>query len=101
MKYLQYEEDINEIYGLESIQLQVLNHIFYSYNEKKKIKVGDILVLKKIASPATLHAAIKKLITKKLIAYETSKTTRAKYIELTNLGIQRYVELANKAQNSE
>ncbi len=29
------------------------------------MKVGDILVLKKIASPATLQAALKKLLDKK------------------------------------
>jgi DNA-binding MarR family transcriptional regulator len=101
LKYLKYEEDINDLYGLESIQLQVLNYIFYTFNENKKVKVGDILVLKKIASPATLHAALKKLIDKNLIDYQTSKNSRAKYIELTNLGVERYIELANKAQKSE
>jgi DNA-binding MarR family transcriptional regulator len=100
LKYLKYEEDINDIYALEPIQLQVLNAVFFAVAEKRKIKVGDILVLKKIASPATIHAALKKLIDKKLVTYQLSKTSRAKFIELTNLGAQRYVELANKAQNS-
>lgn len=99
VKYLKYEEDINDIYGLEPIQLQVLNAIFFACAEKRKLKVGDILVLKKIASPATLHAALKKLIDKKLVTYQLSKTSRAKYFELSNLGIQRFTELANKAQN--
>lgn len=100
LKYLKYEEDINNLYGLESIQLKVLNAIFFAHTNKYKIKVGDILVLNKIASPATLHAALKKLIDKKLVTVELSKTSRAKFIKLTNLGLQRYVELAHKAQNT-
>ncbi len=100
LKYLKYEEDINELYGLETIQLKVLNAIFFAQSKKIQIKVGDILILNKIASPATLHAALKKLIDKKLVTVELSKTSRAKFIKLTNLGLQRYSDLANKAQNS-
>lgn len=56
--------------------------------------MGDILIHHKIASQATLHAALKKLVAQQLVSYRMAKDTRAKYLEITKLGHTRYKELA-------
>ena len=56
--------------------------------------MGDILTHQEIASQATLHAALKKLVAEELVSYRMAKVTRAKYLEITKLGYSRYKELA-------
>jgi DNA-binding MarR family transcriptional regulator len=62
-------------------------------------KVGDILSHREIASQATIHAALKKLRHKKMISFWSANDSRAKYIELTKLGMKRFDTLANIPQN--
>jgi DNA-binding MarR family transcriptional regulator len=94
IRYLRLELDLNDQHELDAIQIRVLNEIFCSLAEGKKIRVGDILERREIASQATIHAALKKLVAKKLIAHRTITETRAKYIEITPLALERYKELA-------
>jgi len=94
IKYLKQEEVINEFYGLDSIQIKVLNAIVFTLSAQRDKKVGELLLLSNIASPATIHAALKKLSTKKLISKRSSVDSRAKYVELTDLGLQRFNDLA-------
>jgi DNA-binding MarR family transcriptional regulator len=97
IKYLREEDAINESYGLDSTQIKVLNAIFIAVYEKKDGKVGDLLLLKQVASPATIHAALKKLLARGLITFRKSPESRAKYVELTELGLKRFNDLAKAA----
>ena len=92
--YIRSELAINDQYELDPIQIRVLNEILFSLAAGKEIRVGDILTHQEIASQATLHAALKKLIARQLVSYRTALDTRAKYLEITNLGYGRYKELA-------
>ena len=94
IKYLKQEEVINEFYGLDSIQIRVLNAIAFTLSDQRNRKVGDLLLLSNIASPATIHAALTKLSAKKLISKKGAVDSRAKYVELTDLGLQRFNDLA-------
>jgi DNA-binding MarR family transcriptional regulator len=95
IKYLKYENVINLKYGLDPIQIKVLNEIIFSLSQQKEISVGLVLALTEIASRATLHAALKKLISNNMISLRLINENRTKFIELTHLGEQRYRELAN------
>jgi DNA-binding PadR family transcriptional regulator len=77
----------------------VLNAVFLILAANVTPKVGDILSHRKIASQATIHAALKKLHHKKFISFWSTKDSRAKYIELTKLGLKRFELLANAAHN--
>ena len=62
--------------------------------DKKESKVGDLLSLGDIASPATIHTALKKLTKKNFIAFRQATDSVAKYVELTELGLKRFNDLA-------
>ena len=89
------DESCNERLQLDGIQVRLLNAIFFASFEKRDVKVGDILMLAEIASPATLHAALQKLISKGLVQHKMSRKNRAKYLELTKAGLDRYIHLMN------
>lgn len=80
---------------MDPIQIKVLNEIIFSLYQNKTISVGDVLTHTEIASRATLHAALKKLISKNMISLRLINENRTKFIELTSLGETRYKELAN------
>ena len=92
--YLRSELVINDQYDLDPIQIRVLNEILFSRANGKDIRVGDILIHHEIASQATLHAALKKLVASQFVSYRMAKNTRAKYLEITKLGYSRYKDLA-------
>lgn len=94
---MRLELRINEQWDLDPIQIRVLNEIFFCAEKGKKVKVGDILEKREIASQATIHAALKKLHSKQLITHRSACDTRAKYLEISPLGMKRFKELA-KAQ---
>ncbi len=56
--------------------------------------MGDLLGLASIASPATIHTALKKLTRKNLIQFRPATDSRARYVELTELGLKRFNDLA-------
>ncbi|MBU3594540.1 hypothetical protein ICN42_10610 [Polynucleobacter sp. 71A-WALBACH] len=56
--------------------------------------MGDLLGLDSIASPATIHAALKKLTRKNLIQFRQATDSRARYVELRELGLKRFNDLA-------
>ena len=99
IKYLNLEAALNERYELDHIQVQVLNTIFLTLAANVTPKVGDILSHREIASQATIHAALKKLHHKKMISFWTVNDSRAKFIELTKLGLKRFDTLASISSN--
>jgi DNA-binding MarR family transcriptional regulator len=80
---------------LDSIQIKLLNAIVLLWYDKKEGNVGDLMGLTSIASPATIHAALKKLTQRKLIQFRQASDSRARYVELTELGLKRFNDLAN------
>jgi len=52
------------------------------------------LTHREIASQATIHAALKKLVANNLISLRTISTSRVKYLEITPLGKKRLTELS-------
>ena len=71
-----------------------MNAVVLLWRDEKESKVGDLLELASIASPATIHAALKKLTKKNLIQFRQATDSRAKYVELTELGLKRFNDLA-------
>ena len=100
IQYLETEQDITSAYELDHYQIKVLNNIFIAQTRSERICVSDVLALKEIASPATLHAALHQLIHKKLVTYKTQKDSRIKLIELTHLGWKRFDELSQFIKTS-
>ena len=68
-------------------QIKVLNAIAFLWCDKKESKVGDLLELASIASPATIHAALKKLTKKNLNSMTAFVNAMAMNIALVNLNI--------------
>jgi DNA-binding MarR family transcriptional regulator len=95
IRYLKVEGGLNQQHELDAIQIELLNSILLASSEGKMLKVGDILMFEHVASPATLHAALQKLISKGLVSHRLSRDSRAKYLELTQSGLDRYKQLAS------
>lgn len=69
-RYLNFSklaEKIDQSYGLSVTEIRLLNEILESYLDSRVMSVTGLLTLKEIASPASLHAALKKLIKKNMV----------------------------------
>lgn len=97
IKYLKYESEINASYKLDCFQIKILNELIYAQEKGLELCVSDLMAFKYIASPATIHSGIKKLLAKELIRFRTVSDTRIKYVELTNLGLDRFKNLSKAA----
>jgi DNA-binding MarR family transcriptional regulator len=91
---LRLELDLNDRYELDFIQVRVFNEIVFATSLGKTSNVGDLLSHREIASQATIHAALKKLVARKLVSYRTIRESRVKYLEITPLGKKRLAELS-------
>jgi len=100
IKYLKYESEINALYSLDFFQIKILNELIYAEEKGIQLCVSDIMAFKHIASPATIHSGIKKLLAKELINFRTVSDTRIKYVELTALGLERFKNLSKAAPKS-
>ena len=91
-KYIHFSQSIRRInkrYKLtEHKQVMVLEAVLYAYAEKVTLSVLDLILLKEIASQATLHAITKQLVDIRLIKTEVSENdARRKHVFPTKLGI--------------
>lgn len=91
-KYLQFSNSIRRInkrYKLaEYKQVLVLEAVLTAHAEGVTLSVLDLILLKEIASQATLHSVTKQLIDLKLIKTEVCKAdARRKYVSPTKLGL--------------
>jgi len=93
--YLKQCDDLDTKYKLDDIEIKLLNEIAYALLAESCLTVSGMLALKKIASPATLHAAMKRLIAKNLIVQIPAKDSRTKYLDLSKSGWKRYSEHAD------
>jgi DNA-binding MarR family transcriptional regulator len=91
-KYLHFSNSlrrINKRYKLtEYKQVVVLEAVLSAHAEGVALSVLDLILMKEIASQATLHSITKLLIDSKLIKAEVSKAdARRKYVSPTKLGL--------------
>lgn len=90
-------EKNNQHHDLDSIDVLLLSFITKASGENRLLNVKDLLSLKEVASQATIHGRLKKLIDKDLIQLKVNSSDgRLKEVELTKLG-QRRNELLSKA----
>ena len=54
--YLKQCDDLDSRYCLDNIEIKLINEIAYALLAESCLTVSGLLALKKIASPATLHA---------------------------------------------
>jgi DNA-binding MarR family transcriptional regulator len=91
-KYLHFSSTlrkINKRYKLtEHKQVMVLEAVLGAHAEGEPLSVLDLILMRDIASQATLHSITKLLIDSKLIKAEVCKIdARRKYVSPTKLGI--------------
>jgi DNA-binding MarR family transcriptional regulator len=102
-KYLQFVEraqKINQKFDLSQYEIQMLDVAGRAHFLEGPIFVGDLIYHSSIASQATLHAAVKKLINKDLLCTERHEGDgRTKKIALTKAALERYKQL-QKAMSS-
>ena len=95
--YLAILEKSNRQLQLNNIDVLLLNVIAKARSEDRTLNVKDLLLLKDIASQATIHGRLKKLVHAKLITLKATKGDgRLKEVELTRLANKRY-EILSKA----
>ncbi len=80
---------INQRYKLHDPKaVWILEAVLVAHADDVKITVLDLILLKEIASQATLHAVMKSLVEYKLIKTEVSKEdARRKYVLPAKLGL--------------
>jgi DNA-binding MarR family transcriptional regulator len=85
---------INNELELNSYEIYLLDLTARAHFSKQPICVGDLIYKKKNASQATLHAALKRLMVKKLLATKIHENDgRIKEVGLTKIAIIRYKRL--------
>lgn len=95
--YLHFSECANHIdrkLNLDINEINMLNLIAKAYVTKQTLFVSDLIRLRKVASQATLHKALKKLEAKNLIYSSRDLSDgRKRKITLTTRAIERYKKL--------
>jgi DNA-binding MarR family transcriptional regulator len=91
-KFLHFSNSIRRInkrYKLtEYKQVMVLEAVLAAHAEGLTLSVLDLILIKEIASQATLHSITKRLIDSKLIKTDICKAdARRKYVSPTKLGL--------------
>ncbi|MGV0981794.1 MAG: MarR family transcriptional regulator [Polynucleobacter sp.] len=85
----------NKQLGLDGMDVLLLNVIAKASAEKRILNVKDLLTLKEIASQATIHGRLKKLVDKKLVVLKANGgDARLKEVVLTKLAHNRYEMLS-------
>jgi DNA-binding MarR family transcriptional regulator len=88
---------IKAIEGLDATALLLLNEIAIKCDQGKSLTVTEAMTLKTIASPATIHKNIDKLIKAQLIEIEYEEENhRSKFLTLTK-NAKDYFEKMSKA----
>lgn len=86
----------NKRLGLNGMDVLLLNVIAKASIEGRILNVKDLLTLRDIASQATIHSRLKKLIDKNLVTLKANRGDgRLKEVVLTKLAQSRY-ELLSK-----
>ena len=92
--YLKQCKELDAKYDLDHNEIKLLNEVAFAIMSNKPLTVSKALEIQELASPATIHAAMKRLVVKQMLVQIPSKDSRTKYLELTKLGLKRYSELS-------
>ena len=80
---------------LDSIEEQLLNHIYLASVNGEKLLVGDVILLEQFGSQATLHGRLKNLVGKGFIQLHGDKADgRRKSVQITNKAEKHYQQLS-------
>jgi DNA-binding MarR family transcriptional regulator len=91
------KEKIHAKYGIDEKKCKILRVVTQAHLENIPIKVRDLIDMSQIASPATIHKAMKSLIVQKLLKLnEDSSDKRIKYLVPTPLALKMYKEVAKQ-----
>ena len=94
LTFIEQSNHINEQFKLGDREIKLLDLVGNAYCSRHIIFVGDLISNRNIASQATLHATLKKLIHKKLLCVKTDTDDgRVKIVTLTKQALDRYKNL--------
>ena len=94
LKFIEQMRQIDDAFSLSRYELRLLDLAAQAYFSDQPIRIRDLILQKNIASQATLHACLKKLLNKNLLAANPHhQDGRQKNIVLTELALERYKKL--------
>jgi hypothetical protein len=95
LDFINARDQINHRYGIDSKSCVLLRVIVQAFVDNRSLTVSDVIMMRHIASPVTLHQGIKHLINKKLIATKSDlKDGRIKYLVPASKALKLYGELS-------
>jgi DNA-binding MarR family transcriptional regulator len=102
LRYLNFVAQTRQINGgfhLNEYEVRLLDLLASMLHSNQAAFIKDLTAQRNIASRATLHAAVKKLITKKLIRIKSNEEDgRVREVLLTNKALDRYSQLRHAMQ---
>ena len=105
LRYLDFIHGMDRAPGnilLDAGELQLLNAIALKIHHGESLKIGDVTLMRDLASPATLHARLKSLKEKKLIDLKLGDDDRSRYVIPSDLAYKYFDqvgEIIAKATN--
>lgn len=95
IKFLELLQTKKASFDLSSTEIELLNAVAQALHNGKTLQVKDLLALREIASQATLHGSLKKLVENKLLTTKADKVDgRVKHVHLTKLGDKYFNDLS-------
>lgn len=86
---------------LDSIEHQLLDHLILQTNQERTVLVGDLLALRQLGSPATLHQRLKHLEQMDYIRLSSkARDARKKEVHPTSQTLRYYEELSTCMQEA-
>lgn len=93
--FINARDQINHRYGIDTKSCALLRTVVQAFVDNRSITVSNVIMMRHIASPVTLHQGIKHLINKKLITTKSDpKDGRIKYLVPSSKAIKLYRELS-------
>ena len=96
-QYLRIADEIyriNQTYGLSYFEMQLLHLVATAHVERRSIFVSDLLGNKEIASQATLHKSLKRLLEIRFVEKNSLESdNRCKLLSLSPEAIKYYRKL--------
>ena len=95
-KYIKFKKSvyaINDKYGIEPIHVKILDHIANANYENHPISVSDLIAIREIASPATIHMRLKQLVSLGMLEMKPCPDHRKKFLTVTNKTHERMNEI--------
>ena len=95
LDFINARDQINLRYGIDSKSCALLRVIVQAHLNEQQITVSNVIALRHIASPVTLHQGIKHLINEKLVVTKNdAKDKRIKYLVPATKALKLYRELS-------